>query len=246
VSSVDLARVKALLLDIEGTTTPVDFVYRTLFGYARTRLKVFLEVHGRVPEVERCIAELKSEHARDTQEGRRPPLWTSGLAGSEIASAARYALWLMDRDSKTGPLKTIEGLIWQEGYRSGELKGEVYPDVPQAFDRWRSESKKIAIYSSGSELAQRLLFSTTRFGDLSLLISAFFDTRVGRKTEVESYQKIASSLGYPEGGFLFLSDVVDELDAARSAGMQTALVIRREDRSEGSAHPAVGSFDALR
>jgi enolase-phosphatase E1 len=246
VSSFDLARVKVILLDIEGTTTPVDFVYGTLFGYAKTRLETFLEAHRDVPEVRRCVAELKSEHAMDEREGRMPPLWTFGMAGSEIASAAKYGLWLMDRDSKTGPLKAIQGLIWEQGYRSGELKGQVYPDVPRAFDRWRSQSKNVAIYSSGSELAQRLLFSTTQFGDLSLLISAFFDTRVGRKTQVQSYQKIASSLGCSEGRFLFLSDVVVEVDAARSAGMQTALVVRGEDRSiDPQGHPVLTSFDAL-
>ena len=244
-ASIDLARVKVILLDIEGTTTPVDFVYRTLFSYARRKLQSFLQTNQNDPDVRRYVGELKFQNAIDEREGRTPPVWTSDITATEIASAAKYALWLMDRDSKVSPLKALQGLIWQEGYGSGTLKGEVFPDVPRAFGRWRRQGKDIAIYSSGSELAQRLLFSTTEFGDLSLQISAFFDSRVGAKTSIESYKKIASSTGYPEDRFLFLSDVVTELDAARSAGMQTALVVRAEGKTtESHGHPILNNFDA--
>jgi enolase-phosphatase E1 len=151
----------------------------------------------------------------------------------------------MDRDSKIGPLKVLQGLIWQEGYRSGKLHGEIFPDVLPAFDRWRRQGKEISIYSSGSALAQEMLFRTTEFGDLTTRIKAFFDTRVGNKTNLESYKKIASIAGYPENQILFLSDTVGELDAARSAGMRTALVARSSKDVISAVHPVIRNFDEI-
>jgi len=234
------------LLDIEGTTTPLDFVHRTLFGYARTNLRVFLEANSSKPEVHACLAGLKVEHAIDDRERREPPAWLADSLDSEIASAVQYGLWLMDHDSKVGSLKALQGLIWEQGYRAGKLKGQVYPDVPRALDRWCRQAKDVSIYSSGSELAQRLLFSSTESGDLTRYISAFFDTRVGGKTSVDSFRRIASLKGREEDQFLFLSDSLAELDAARSAAMQTVLVARaagNETRRNG--HPTVANFDEL-
>jgi len=247
VASIDFARVKVVLLDVEGTTTPIDFVYHTLFGYARANLPSFLQSHQNDSDVRKYLSELKAQNAIDEREGRTPPLWVADAAKEEeIASATHFALWLMDRDSKIGPLKAVQGLVWQQGYRSGDLKGEVFPDVPRAFDRWRSQGKDIAVYSSGSELAQRLLFSTTAFGDLSVQIRAFFDTRVGAKSSAESYARIAASTSHPADQFLFLSDVAAELDGARLAGMQTGLVVRSESLSTVSqAHPILKNFDRL-
>ena len=242
---IEETRIAVVLLDIEGTTTPVDFVYRTLFGYARQNLSTFLEKASEEPEVRRCVAGLKAQHAVDQQAGQNPPEWPTGQ-GSEIDSAVRYGLWLMERDSKVGPLKEVQGLIWQQGYRSGRLRGEVFPDVPPAFDRWRQQGKEISIYSSGSALAQQMLFRTTTYGDLSVGIRAFFDTRIGIKTSPKSYNKIASISGHPQHQFLFCSDAIGELDAARSAGMHTVLVVRSpkaDDRSAG--HAAIQSFDEV-
>jgi enolase-phosphatase E1 len=237
--------IAVVLLDIEGTTTPVDFVYRTLFGYARQNLPTFLKKASGGPEVRGCLADLKAQHAIDEQAAQNPPEWLTGQ-GSEIDSAARYGLWLMERDSKVGPLKALQGLIWQEGYRSGMLRGEVFPDVPVAFDRWRLQGKEISIYSSGSALAQEMLFRTTAFGDLSVGITAFFDTRIGIKTSPESYRKIASVSGHRENQFLFCSDTTRELDAARCAGMHTVLVVRSSKADERSAgHDAIQSFDEV-
>jgi enolase-phosphatase E1 len=234
------------LLDIEGTTTPVDFVYRTLFGYARQNLLSFLRKGFGEPEVRDCVAGLRAQHILDQREGKLPPEWRGGTAESEIDSAARYGLWLMGRDSKIAPLKTLQGLIWQEGYASGALHGEVYPDVPPAFARWRHQGKEISIYSSGSILAQQILFRSTKFGDLTPSIKAFFDTRVGAKRSRESYEKIASLCGYPVNQFLFLSDVVEELDAARIAGMQTTLVVRGPNADPPpNEHPRIKTFDEL-
>jgi enolase-phosphatase E1 len=245
VSPIEETGIAVVLLDIEGTTTPVDFVYRTLFGYARENLSTFLEKASEEQEIRRCVAGLKAQHAVDQQAGQNPPEWSTGQ-GSEIDSAVRYGLWLMERDSKVGPLKELQGLIWQEGYRSGRLRGEVFPDIPPALDRWRQQGKEISIYSSGSALAQQMLFRTTTYGDLSVGIRAFFDTRIGIKTRPESYSKIASISGHPRNQFLFCSDTIGELDAARSAGMHTVLVVRSakaDDRSAG--HTAIRSFDEL-
>jgi enolase-phosphatase E1 len=237
---IDLVHIRVILLDIEGTTTPLDFVHRTLFGYARENLRAFLEANSSKPEVQKCVDGLKAQHTVDEREA---PPWLTGE--SEIRSAVQYSLWLIDRDSKTGSLKTLQGLIWQEGYRSGKLIGQVYSDVPRAFDRWYQQGKDISIYSSGSELAQRLLFSTTGSGDLTRYISAFFDTRVGAKTSTESFRRIASLKRHPEDQFLFLSDSPRELDAARSAGMRTALVARAAGETQGDGHPMIHNFDEL-
>ncbi len=242
---IEEPEIRVILLDIEGTTTPVDFVYRTLFGCARENLSAFLHRSSNEPEVRTCVDGLKAQHAIDRQSAQNPPEWTTGQV-SEIDSAARYGLWLMERDSKIGPLKALQGLIWQEGYRSGVLQGEVFADVPRAFDRWHQQGKEISIYSSGSALAQEMLFRTTKFGDLTPSIKSFFDTRVGNKTSTESYKEIASISGYPEHQFLFFSDTIGELDAARSAGMRTALVVRSSEADIPTAgHTAIKSFDEV-
>jgi len=246
VPRIDLAGVRVILLDIEGTTTPLAFVHRTLFGYARENLETFLKANFNQPEVRNALQGLKEQHAIDNREGRRPPAWLADSPEAEMSTAVEYGLWLIDRDSKTGPLKALQGLIWQEGYQSGNLKGEVYSDVPQAFVRWRQQGKDVSIYSSGSELAQRLLFRTTESGDLTEYICAFFDTRIGAKTSPESFQRIASVKGYREDQFFFLSDSPAELEAARSVEMRTALVVRAPAKAAPtSGHPIVHSFDEL-
>jgi len=246
VPPIDLAPIKVILLDIEGTTTPVEFVYQTLFPYVRMSLKRFLRENSSEPAVREAVAELKSHWDSEIRAGKVPPQWIPGTDESEMASAAEYGFWLMDRDSKFGPLKVLQGLVWQRGYQAGRLKGQVYADVPAAFNRWSRRGKKIAIYSSGSELAQKLLFSATEYGDLTHHISAFFDTRVGVKADAESYRRIATFQGMREDQFLFLSDAIAELNAARFAEMRTALVVRTGS-GEGSqeGHPFIHSFDAL-
>ena len=242
---IEEGEIRVILLDIEGTTTPVDFVYRTLFGYARQNLSAFLRRSSTEVEIRTCVDELKAQHAIDRQSAQNPPQWRPDQA-SEIDSAARYGLWLMERDSKLAPLKTLQGLIWQEGYRSGVLQGEVFADVPRAFDRWHRQGKEISIYSSGSARAQEALFRTTSFGDLTTRIRSFFDTRVGHKARRESYKTIASISGLPEYQFLFFSDTTRELDAARSAGMHTAIVVRSSEVDVSTAgHTAIKSFDEL-
>lgn len=238
--------VRIILLDIEGTTTPVDFVYRVLFPYASRKFEDFLRQHLRDADVRLQIDALKAQHAADREAGLEPPALRPASEEAETPSLAAYGRWLIDRDSKCTPLKALEGLIWQEGYTSGELRGEVYPDVPPAFERWRRLGIDLCIYSSGSVLAQKLLFRTTPSGDLAQFLRHFFDTQIGIKTEAESYRTIAAALQSPEVAFLFLSDSVKELDAARSAGMNTALCLRSPlGTTAPEGHPSIHTFDEI-
>ena len=227
--------VRAILLDIEGTTTPVDFVYQVLFPYARRSVEKFLEEY---PDAASSDLELlRSEHARDVAGGAHPPPWTDPVP---------YLHWLMDQDRKSTGLKSLQGKIWEEGYRSGELRGEVYPDVLPAFESWRQQGMKICIYSSGSVLAQKLLFSRSTAGDLTPFIDEHFDTTTGPKKETESYREIAKALSLDPPAIVFFSDVVAELDAAREAGMHTGLCVRDESAEPpGSEHPAFQSFEEI-
>jgi enolase-phosphatase E1 len=234
------ASAQALLLDIEGTTTPVAFVYDTLFPYARRRLGAFLERHAGEGGVRSDLERLREERDAERSADQPPPAWQ----GLSLAAAAEYAAWLMDRDRKSTALKALQGRIWEEGYRSGELQGLVYEDVPRAFERC-GQGKTVAIYSSGSVLAQRLLFANSGAGDLTPYLRGHYDTTAGGKREAGSYGRIAAELGFPAAGVLFVSDVAAELDAARAAGMQTALCVRDAGVVESSAHEVVRSFDAI-
>jgi enolase-phosphatase E1 len=246
VTSFDESQVRVILLDIEGTTTPIDFVYKTLFPYASSRLEPFLREHAREPEIQGLIQELHAQHRSDKRSGLQPPGWVDDSDETRLVSCVAYGQWLIARDSKCTPLKSLQGKIWQKGFTDGELRGQVYPDVPIAFDRWRRQKKTICVYSSGSVLAQQLLFRTTPSGDLAASISVFFDTRVGAKTEGESYRKIATSFSQTPQHFLFISDAVKEIEASRSAGMQ-AILCDRDHRAMES--PVTGgvihSFDGV-
>ena len=198
-----------VLLDIEGTTTPIAFVTETLFPYARARLVSFLAREGRANEAPGLIAE-------------------------------------MDRDSKSTALKDLQGRIWEDGYRGGELVAPVYPDVEPAFRRWRHTGQTLGIYSSGSVLAQQWLFRCSTAGDLTPYLQWYFDTGVGPKRDAASYQRIAQAIGATPGDILFISDVAAELDAARASGMQTALADRPGNTPQPPhTHRVIRSFDEI-
>ncbi len=151
----------------------------------------------------------------------------------------------MDQDRKCTGLKSLQGKIWEEGYRSGELRGEVYPDVLPALERWRGQGVDIAIFSSGSVQAQRSLFRNSVAGDLTRFIKAYFDTTTGPKREPESYARISAALERAPSDVLFVSDIGAELDAARMAGMRTALCVREPGQVPG-VHPVIHSFEEIR
>jgi enolase-phosphatase E1 len=221
------SQIRVLLLDIEGTTTPVDFVYKTLFPYASRKVEAFLFEHFRDREIQAMLAELAAQHQRDDREGARPPVWHQDTDEALLHSSAAYVHWLMARNSKCTPLKTLQGKIWHQGYAGGELHGEVYADVPPAFERWRRQGREICIYSSGSVLAQQLLFRSTISGDLTTYISAFYDTGIGAKTESDSYRRIAESRHRAASEVLFISDAIREIEAARLAGLHADLCVRQ-------------------
>jgi enolase-phosphatase E1 len=235
--------IRAVLLDVEGTTTPVDFVTRVLFPYARERVRDFLA--RRASEVRDDLALLFFEHEADERAGQSPPPWLRDPPPAAIDSAAAYVHWLMDRDRKSTALKALQGRIWEEGYEAGHLRGQVYPDVPRAFARWRAQGREIAIFSSGSVLAQKLLFSRSKAGDLTPFLRAYFDTTTGAKADADSYRKIAHALRLEPASVLFLSDVTAELDAARKAGMATGLCVREGAGPASPSHPVVRSFDEV-
>jgi enolase-phosphatase E1 len=239
-----------ILLDIEGTTTPIDFVYKTLFPFARARMKDYLRRNWGAPEIQSDLEQLRAEHSADVAQGLNPPAlaaFEGESSSARIESAAAYVHWLMDRDRKSTPLKSIQGKIWQEGYQAGELFSEVFDDVPPAFARWRRQNKLICIYSSGSALAQKLLFANTIAGDLTGCIYRYFDTTIGHKIEARSYLRIAEELRSAPAEIVFISDVIAELDAARAAGMKTILATRPGNRPVELPvnHPAVESFAEL-
>ncbi|HVH25809.1 MAG TPA: acireductone synthase [Vicinamibacterales bacterium] len=231
---------RAILLDVEGTTTPVEFVYQVLFPFARAHAAAFLEREGHSPPCLTAIEQLRRERAMEA-----PDSVTGAVAG-EADAVLPYVYQLMDSDRKSPGLKALQGLIWQEGFRSGELRGQVYSDVPPAFERWRAGGRVIYIYSSGSVLAQQLLFATTGAGDLTMALNGHFDTAVGPKTSADSYRRIAQRIAVAPPEILFVSDVAAELDAAQDAGLRTLLCVRAQPAPAGTGrHPPVESFDHI-
>ena len=228
---------QAIVLDVEGTTTPVSFVYETLFPHARAQLSAF--VRERWDVLGDDVAQVVVDRASEADDA--PSVGATPSPGEVVA----FLEWLMDRDRKATGLKAIQGKLWEAGYREGVLEGEVFADVPEALRRWRAEGRRVAIYSSGSVLAQRLLFGHSTAGDLTPWIEAHFDTTTGPKREAASYAAIARSLGVSPSEVLFVSDVVAELDAAQAAGLQTLLRVEPGAAAQETEHPVVTSFDEV-
>jgi len=229
---------KAILLDIEGTTTPIDFVHKTLFPYASERIDSY--VRDNFDSLHAEVFALRKEHAGDVG-------YPYDFDETSFRSIADYLRYLIEADRKSTPLKTIQGKIWQQGYESGDLRSEVFDDVPPAFERWRKEGRTIAIYSSGSVLAQKLLFKYTEYGNLTVFISHYFDTNIGGKREAQSYRTTANSLNLPSASIMFVSDVPAELTAADDAGLSTVLSVRpgNEPVENIENWRIVTSFEAL-
>ena len=234
-----MASCQAVLLDIEGTVTPISFVHEILFPYAREHVNNYLSQHFQQPEVQADIQNLRDEQASDIEELRQPPV-------DSIDTAVTYVNHLIELDRKSPALKSLQGKIWKAGYEDGSLKSPVYPDVVAALERWRDVGIKINIFSSGSVLAQQLLFAHTDAGDLTRYLDQYFDTSVGKKIEPQSYLTIAAKLSFDPTQILFVSDVVAELDAADAAGIQTRLCIRPGNPPQpASQFQSIKSFDSL-
>ena len=226
---------RGILLDVEGTTSSISFVYDVLFSFARQHVGDFLSRHRLDPAVQAAAAALAAE---------------TGAADATLADPAgttRLALAaidLMNRDVKSTPLKSLQGMIWRSGFESGELVSHVFDDVPAALSQWADSGLDVRIYSSGSIEAQKLFFAHTAAGDLTPHLRGHYDTTTGPKREAASYRAIAADMEMEPREILFISDVGEELDAARQAGMATALAIRPGNREPGGRleHESLESF----
>ena len=234
--------VDAILLDVEGTTTPVDYVFGILFPFAKLRAESFLLAHYQESAVEQDLERLRLEYQADVERGASVPAWDNT---SEIAFVP-YIHALIEADRKSTALKSLQGKIWEQGYRDGTLRAQLFPDVKPALERWTSAGKQLYIFSSGSVQAQQLLFQHTEVGDLTHLLSGYFDTEIGTKQAVESYLAIASAIGKLPAQILFISDVIVELKAARAAGMQTLFSLRPGNHAtDAEGFPMIESFDSI-
>jgi len=227
---------RAILTDIEGTTSSISFVKDVLFPYARRALPEFVRAHGAEPEVRRWLDSVAIEIA------------TSACDDGVIVETLQG--WI-DQDRKHTALKALQGMIWEAGYRNGDYRAHLYPDVAPVLRAWHADGIALYVYSSGSVAAQKLFFQYSQAGDLTGLFSGHFDTEIGHKREAGSYQRIAQTFGLAPDDILFLSDVVEELDAAREAGFATVLVDRLDDYPEprlgaaANGHARVSGFDRL-
>jgi enolase-phosphatase E1 len=234
---------RAILLDVEGTTSSVRFVNEVLFNYARQMLDSYLRSHWDTDEQFRAREQIAHDAGAESFAS-----WSRGEPRQQARERLkREVLRLMDRDAKTTGLKELQGLIWREGFEAGKLRAHIYPDVVPALRRWNEAGIDVRIYSSGSVRAQRLFFGHTEVGDLSSFLKRHYDTTIGPKRSHESYAKIAGDIELAPEQTLFLSDVVTELDAARAAGLQTALVARPENAApaEGHGHPVIHDFSEV-
>jgi len=229
--SAPAGRPRAILTDIEGTTTSIAFVKEVLFPFARAHLPGYVAAHAGDPEVRRCLDDARAA--------------APDLAPGDGAVIARLLRWI-DEDRKLTPLKTLQGLVWAAGYRSGELRSHVYDDAVAGLRAWHAAGVPVHVFSSGSVAAQRLLFGHTTHGDLTPLLGRHFDTTIGSKLEASSYRAIARALDLPPGDLLFLSDHAGELDAAAAAGLRTICLDRGEAViPEDTPHRRVSTFAAI-
>lgn len=225
-----MSDIRAILTDIEGTTSSIDFVKDVLFPYARKHLPAFVETHADEPEVQHWLHEAAKE---------------AGIVEATRTEVIDLLIRWIDEDRKSTALKALQGMIWREGYEAGAYVSHMYPEVAARLKAWYARGLSLYVYSSGSVPAQKLLFGFSESGDLTPLFSGYFDTQIGHKRETQSYARIAEAIGLPPAQILFLSDIREELDAARAAGMRTTQLIRPPQPVIENGHPAVADFDAI-
>ncbi len=221
--------IRAIVTDIEGTTSSLSFVKEVLFPYARERLPDFVRQHG--PEA--TVRELLSQVGE-----------LAGRPLNDEEAIAQLCQWI-DEDRKVTSLKSLQGLIWEAGYREGDFTGHIYADAAECLRRWHQQGLKLYVYSSGSVYAQKLLFGHSDAGDLTPLFSGYFDTQTGAKQEPGSYRQIVAALNLPAEEILFLSDIEGELDAAAAAGMSTCWLVREGGLNPAATHRQVQNFDQI-
>ncbi|QKT03445.1 acireductone synthase [Ectothiorhodospiraceae bacterium 2226] len=220
--------IRAIVTDIEGTTSSLSFVKDALFPYAREHLPAFVRANAQRPDVRRELNQVQAE---------------TGAVDDE--AAIQTLLQWIDEDRKATPLKTLQGMIWERGFAQGDFQGHIYEDAARRLREWHAAGLKLYVYSSGSVQAQKLLFAHTAYGDLTPLFSGYFDTTIGNKREAGAYRRILQTIGLPGEQVLFLSDVPAELDAARAARMRTLWLVRDEETDLAADHTAVRNFHAI-
>jgi enolase-phosphatase E1 len=224
--------IRFILTDIEGTTTSINFVHKVLFPYAKQNLRVFIQAHAEEPDVKANLDETAQTIFDETH------IWAD-----QEKCIAVLEKWI-DDDRKHPALKKLQGYIWREGYETGKFTGHIYEDVPDVLQEWKASGLDLGVYSSGSVEAQQLLFRYSDFGDLSKLFTAFFDIQAGHKRESDSYKYITSQLPFLAEEILFLSDIEEELDAAKTAGMETMQLVR-EDTIPSERHKKASTFTVV-
>ena len=226
-----MIEIRAIVTDIEGTTSSISFVKDVLFPYARKRLPAFVETHGDKPEVQHWLHEAAIE---------------AGLVEARRQDIIELLLQWIDQDRKSTALKALQGMIWKDGYEAGAYRAHMYPEVASRLRSWRADGLRLYVYSSGSVQAQQLFFRYSEAGDLTPLFAGYFDTETGPKREAESYRRIAEAIDEQPRHLLFLSDIVEELDAARAAGFHTGWLVREPQALPASPRHAVHrDFDAI-
>ena len=222
--------IKTIVTDIEGTTSSLSFVKDVLFPYARERMSDFVRGHADEAAVAHWLDEVRQ-------------IAGTNLSNDEVI--ARLIRWI-DEDKKITPLKALQGMIWEDGYKKGAFKGHMYEDAVRHLQKWKQAGIRLYVFSSGSVQAQKLLFAHTGYGDLTPLFSGYFDTNIGNKREGDSYRKIAAAIGRAPDDILFLSDIREELDAAQAAGMQTIWLVRDGTIDPKAAHRQARNFDEIK
>ena len=221
--------IKAIVTDIEGTTSSIAFVHDVLFPYASKMLPEFVRQHAE----DKAVAELLDATRHE-----------AGESDADVERVIAILLQWIREDRKATPLKALQGLIWRHGFENNDFTGHIYEDAARKLRAWHQDGIKLYVYSSGSVQAQKLLFGHSDAGDLLPLFSGYFDTRIGHKRETESYRRIIETLGLVPTKILFLSDIVEELDAARTAGMQTIQLVR-DSSTQINSHTIAHNFDDI-
>ena len=241
--------VRAVLLDIEGTTSSIAFVYDVMFPYVRRNVREFLDAEGHRLDVQAAAEQMAIDAGFANARAWTLTQATKDTTIDRLTSdfVAKHVSSLMDSDSKATGLKALQGLIWQAGFESGELKSHLFHDVMPAIENWSRRGIAIGIYSSGSVVAQKLFFGHTPHGDLTSYFVRHYDTTVGAKRDTASYERIAADFGVEPGQILFLSDIAAELEAAGAAGMQGIAVVRPGNASLPASYRGarIASFDEL-
>jgi enolase-phosphatase E1 len=223
--------IQLVLMDIEGTTTAVSFVFDVLFPYFRENIQS-IAARAEEPEIAAILQQVQDLALAET-----------GESLDQAGAIAQLHQWSVE-DRKVAPLKAMQGFLWEEGYKKGDFRGHVYPDVLPKLQQWQAQGLKLGIYSSGSVKAQKLLFGYSDYGDLTGYFDYFFDLKVGGKREVQSYQAIAQITNITPSEILFLSDIPAELAAAAQAGYQ-AIQLVRPGTTPSADYSQCSDFSAL-